>query len=123
MSKDKETIAEFRMRSPHETLGDPTIKLLAPFEERMVIKRIVDRASEILKASKLKVTGFDPQLLGMDITNVHLNGYRLKLWQLLACDGGDFMKDIIGIAKNADRVKGGLIEGCQWRPRFLETIN
>lgn len=122
---DKITIKEVSVPSFATQFGVPTINLVPPRDEMILILRIVERATELIARHPAHVIGYDPMNLAKDIANLHLNGYRLRLWQLLASDGGDFMREIVGISKYTDRIKGGLlVDLCNgWRPEFLETVN
>ena len=88
-------------------------------EDMGAIGAIVKRLIDIGKHQKPPVI-FDQMMWAVDVANVHCNGFALNLTQLLMSAHADFMHDVVGIAANCDRVRGG-IRG-EWRPIFLRGL-
>ena len=85
-------------------------------EDAHLIKKIVQRGVEM---SARYAVPIDSLQAAMDITAVHCNGTRLKLWQFYASDNSDFSHDFAGIGIHIDRETGKL-KNC-FVPRFADV--
>lgn len=79
-------------------------------KEEALIKRIADRAGELLgRGARVTVC--------MDITACHLNGTPLRLEDLAEADQFNFLHDVTGINRHLNRETGELTG--HFLPRFV----
>lgn len=96
----------------------PRISFEATNEERLLIKRIVDRAENKghVRGRKARQHWYDKTSMTMDLLATNANGNPMDFKRMLAADDLNFLHDVAGIARHLDRETGKL--GDHFSPRF-----
>lgn len=82
------------------------VKFTATTEERILIRKIADRAKKL----GLIFKNYDRQTCLMDLEACHCNGTPLDLQRLLDAETFTFMHDVTKIARHIDRNTGKLTD-------------
>ena len=133
--KIKKTIRRFAMPSMAQLIQDSfagkksargddivtsALRWDAPPEEYALAREIGELL--VIRAKAASPTG-ETHIVAMqatmDVMCCHLNGCRLKLWQLLHSDASDFRHDVVGIGLHLDRTSGKLLD--DFKPIFAEV--